>query len=114
MTDLQVQSMIDDAALLVNRCVTTLACDLQATIIKWVAAHLIASTSTSTSGGTGVVTGERLGDASINYAKPVLQSFGLSSTTYGLQAIGLDPNGCLTTIGLRKTLVEVLGANRFR
>lgn len=114
MSDAQVQAMIDDAALLVNRCITTLACDLQATIIKWVTAHLIASTSTATSGGTGVLTGESLGDASFSYAKPQLQSFGLASTTYGLQAIGLDPNGCLTTLGLRRTRVEVLGSERFR
>lgn len=109
MTDDQIQAIIDDASLMVHRCVLVLACDLQAAIIKWVTAHLIASLSTASSGGTGVVTGESLGDASISYAKPQLQSFGLASTTYGLQAIGLDPNGCLTTIGLRRTLVEVLG-----
>lgn len=109
--DTVIQSLIDAAGLMVNRCITSLSCDLQAEIIKWVTAHLISSMSTQTSGGSGIVTSESLGDASVSYAKPVLGTTGLTTTTYGMTAIALDPNGCLTTLGLRKTIVEVLGCN---
>ena len=106
--DAAVAALIDDATLLVEDCVSALSCSRQATIIKWVTAHLIASMSTSTAGQTGVLTSESLGDASRSYAKPTLGEQGLHGTTYGQQAIAYDPNGCLATLGARKTLFKVL------
>lgn len=111
LSDAQVQAMIDDAALLVSACVESLECARQTAIIKWVTAHLIANLSTATSGGAGVVTQESLGDASISYAKPPLLGEGLKSTTYGQQAIALDPNGCIASLGRNQAKVFLLGRN---
>lgn len=109
LSDGVVQAMIDAAGLLVNRCITTLSCDVQAEIIKWVTAHLISNISSQTTEGAGIITSESLGDASTSYAKPTLGTAGLSTTMYGLTAMAFDPNGCLGTLGARKTIVEVLG-----
>lgn len=111
LTDAQIQALIDDAALLVEGCIADLECSRQAAIIKWTTAHLISNLSSGTGGTTGVITGESLGDASVSYAKPSLVGEGLKSTTYGQQAIALDPNGCLATLGLRKAVVRLLGRN---
>jgi hypothetical protein len=108
LTDDQIESIIDDAVLMVENCVASLSESLQRAIVKWVSAHLIASLSVHTNGGAGNITSESLGDASTSYSLPTLKSDGLGTTTYGLQAIALDPNGCLAMIGQRRTLVKVL------
>src|SRR5690554_2459596 len=83
-----VAGIIDDAALLVERCISKLDGPRQTAIIKWVAAHLIAS------GPDLMLKSERLGNASDTYATATLGD-GLKGTTYGQQALALDPNGCL-------------------
>jgi len=90
-----VNAIIDDAALVVSGCIVNLDAARQTAIIKWVAAHMVASTS---SGGGGVLSSQKLGDASESYARGELGK-ALNSSYYGQQAIALDPNGCLRKIG---------------
>lgn len=108
LTDAAIESIIEDAELMVEDCIASMTCQRKTAIIKWVTAHLISSTSSGTSGGTGVITSDSLGDASRTYAKPTLGSTGLFGSTYGQQAMALDPNGCLASLGMRKTLFKVL------
>lgn len=106
-TDAQVQAAIDDAALIVEDCVEDLPADRQAAIIKYVAAHLLATNSSLTSGGAGAVTSSRLGDASESYATAPLGT-GLQGTEYGKRALMFDPNGCIAQIGRVPVVFEVL------
>jgi hypothetical protein len=100
-TDAQANAAIEDAALIAETCVTSLAGDRQKAIIKYLAAHLIAS-------GIGAQkTSERLGDASVSWARAQMGQ-GLLGTSYGQQAIALDPNGCLLKIGKVKAFMETL------
>jgi len=108
LTDPAIEAMIEDAELMVEACIASMTCQRKTAIIKWVTAHLISSMSSITSGGTGVITSDSLGDASRSYAKPTLDSTGLFGSTYGQQAMALDPNGCLAALGMRKTLFKVL------
>lgn len=94
-----VSGIIDDAALLVERCVVSLGADRQTAIIKWVAAHLIAS------GPERMLQSERLGQGSDTYATARLGE-GLKGTTYGQQALALDPNGCLARLGRARATLE--------
>lgn len=96
-----VSSIIDDAALMVEDCVKNLSAERQEAIVKWVSAHMIAS------GGEGTLTSMKLGDASESYARATLGD-GLSGTTYGQQALLLDPNGCLAKLGRAKATIEVV------
>lgn len=109
LTDEQVQSYIDDAAVLVTRCVTPLTAAEQAVIIKYVAAHLILSNGFGSSeAATNVaMTSMKLGDASETYSRATTGS-GLAGTAYGQQAIALDPNGCLAHLGQRQIIFKVL------
>lgn len=103
--DDQVQYYIDDAALLVEDCVSSLDEARQKAIVKWTAAHLIAS---SPAGATRVVTSQKLGDASETYATGQVTGAGLGGSAYGIQAMSLDPNGCLAGLGLRPIIFDVL------
>ena len=104
LSDPQVQSVIDDAALLAEGCPKIAGYDAarQAAIVKWLAAHLIASTAR-----TGVLTQKSLGDASESYAR-AQTGMNLSGTSYGQQALALDPSGCLARLGQRSAFVSVL------
>jgi hypothetical protein len=107
--DTGVQGFIDDAAALARRCVTPLDEDLQKTILKWLAAHLIQVAGKSTGEGFSnvAVTSMKLGDASETYARGQVGT-NIASTPYGQQAILLDPNGCLMRLGNRKPIFKVL------
>jgi hypothetical protein len=72
-------------------------------IVKWVAAHLIASRG----GAEGTLTQRTLGDASETYAKAVVGSF-LKGSPYGQQALALDTNGCLVNLGKQRATFKVL------
>jgi uncharacterized protein DUF4054 len=104
LTDDQVSSVIADAALLAEGCpaVAGYDPDRQSAIIKWLAAHLIASTARS-----GVLTQKSLGDASESYARPAT-GLNLAGTSYGQQAIALDPSGCLARLGQQRAFFKVL------
>ena len=108
LTDDQLSVITDDAALMADACIAALSCELQTAILRWMTAHLIATMSSATTGGAGVMTSMSLGDASETYAKGQLGTSGLTTTTYGQSAIALDPNGCLASLGMRKTLWKVL------
>ncbi len=98
--DTLVQSIIDDAALMVGSCVANFDADRQAAIIKWVTAHLL----TVTPDGK-FTTSEKLGDASESYAVPKLGD-SLAGSPMGQQALLLDLNGCLARIGRAKASIE--------
>lgn len=103
--DEQVQARIDDAALIVDGCpaIVVMSDAQQKAIVKWVAAHLIAS---STAEGAQVLS-KKLGDASETYSRASL-GIGLAGTYYGQQALLLDPTGCLARRGRQRAFVKVL------
>lgn len=98
-----VDALIADAALVAGDCITPYAADRQTAIIKWLAAHMIASTDAN--GGT--LTQDKLGDASQSYARATLGE-NLRGTIYGQQALALDTNGCLVTRGKGRASVEII------
>lgn len=103
-----VDSIIADAALMVERCISPLNEARQTAIIKWVSCHLIASTNGADGSRGGAITSFKLGDASETYARAVLSGEGLKATFYGQQALALDPNGCLARLGRPPASVEAI------
>lgn len=95
-----VSAIIDDAAMIAEKCIASYDATRQAAIVKWLAAHLIAST-----GGEGVAVSESLGDASTSWQRAPLGD-ALKGTTYGQQALLLDTNGCLAKQGRARATVE--------
>ncbi|MGE0602227.1 MAG: DUF4054 domain-containing protein [Xanthobacteraceae bacterium] len=102
LSDEVVGALIDDAALLAENCIASLDGDRQKAILKWLTAHLIASTNSNAS-----KTSSKLGDAQDTFARAQLGE-GLKGTIYGQQALALDPNGCLIGIGKVKAFMENL------
>lgn len=102
-SDSVVSSIIDDAALMVEDCVSSLTAERQEAIIKYVAAHVIALSDAK---GSGAVSSEKLGDAQKSYAAAHLGQH-IHSTSYGQQAVMLDPNGCIAQIGKRPAKVRL-------
>lgn len=99
-----VTALIADAALIAEDCVGGYTPERQTAIIKWLAAHLVASTS---AGGESVLTSDKLGDASQTYARATTGD-SLSGTMYGQQALALDANGCLARKGRARASIETL------
>ena len=97
-----VSAVIDDAALIAEACIAGYDSDRQTAIVKWIAAHLLASTGTE-----GVLTSDKLGDAQQSFARATLGD-ALKGTTYGQQALLLDTNGCLAKQGRAKAVVQVV------
>jgi len=98
-----VESIIDDAALLAdNMCTQAYDAARQKAIVKWLAAHMIASTNNG-----GVLASESLGSASDSYHRASLGE-GLKGTVYGQQVLLLDNNGCLSRIGKPRASIEVI------
>lgn len=98
-----VTSLIADAALVAGECLTGYSDDRQTAIIKWLAAHMVASTDA----GGATLTSEKLGDASQTFARATMGE-GLKGTIYGQQALALDINGCLAGRGKGRASVEVI------
>lgn len=103
--DAAVQSLIDDAAALIDgqcSCIASLPSATQQSIVKWVAAYLI---STVKQQGGGTLTSDRLGDAARTYSTT---GFGkqLASSAYGQNALLLDPTGCLARLGKARATIE--------
>ena len=104
-TDLEsavVGSIIDDAALLAEKCLENLDADRQAAALRWLTAHLIASTSDE---GSKSVSSSRLGDASDSYSSASTGD-GISGTSYGQQAIAIAP--CLARLGRARASIKVI------
>lgn len=95
-----VTAIIDDAALMADSCLSPLSDAVQEAALKWLSAHLVSS-----SGGEGQVSSEKLGDASVTYARGTLGD-GVSGTMYGQQAIALAP--CLAYLGRAKATIGVI------
>ena len=106
LTDSQIDAIVSDAEVLLEGCsaFASYSGAKQTAILKWVSAHLIASTN---SPGSGSLTQKALGDANESYARPVLGP-GMMGTTYGQQAIALDTSGCLANIGRVRSFMKVL------
>lgn len=104
-SDSAVSALIDDAALIAAGCpvVDTYSTDLQTAIVKYLAAHLIASRSD----GPGVLVSKKIGDASESYGRATM-GMQLQSTTYGQQAIALDPTGCLKRLGNVRVIFKAM------
>jgi len=105
--DTAVQGAIDDAALIVEPCATAWSDARAKSIIKWIAAHLLSSMSSSGPGGAKPVSSRSLGDASESYGRATLGD-SLKGTTYGQQAITLDNECCLLKLGKRPAIFKVL------
>lgn len=95
-----VTAIIDDAALMAEECLKSLTGDRQEAALKWLSAHLIGSTNSG-----GVLTSEKLGDASESYSRATVGD-GISGTVYGQQAIALAP--CLARLGRARASIEVI------
>jgi hypothetical protein len=103
LTDPQIEAIIADAALLVEDCASGWSDARYTSIVKWVAAHMIASRG----GSEGMLTQRTLGDASETYAKATAGEM-LKGSSYGQQALMLDTNGCLINLGKRRASFKVL------
>lgn len=106
-SDVAVQAFIDDAALLVEKCVVGFSDARTSAVVRWVAAHLIASAGLDDGASSGAMTSRKLGDASETYSRGALGQ-GLSGTSYGLAAIALDGRGCLINLHKQAAKFEVL------
>jgi hypothetical protein len=113
LTDAQVQSFIDDAALMAEDCVSAQSAARQVGVIKWLAAHLISTAGVATGAASGVIQSQSLGDASESYAVAATADM-LKGTAFGQQAMLMDPTGCLANLGKRKSTFQIIGQNRSR
>jgi len=108
LTDVQIQEIMEDAYAMTARCIDSLPEATKSAIVKYVTAHIISGLpSASSMTGSGAVSSESLGDASISFATRTLGS-DLRGTTFGETAIALDPNGCLNRLGKGKATIDVL------
>lgn len=107
--DTSVQVFIDDAAMIADQCpkVATYPIAQQKAIVRWLTAHLLANAN---KGAAGQLTSKSLGDASESYASGSA-GVDLASTSYGKQAIALDPSGCLERVGKKRAFAFALGTN---
>lgn len=97
-----VSAIIDDAALIAEDCLSSLTGDRQKAALKWLSAHLVASTSDT---GAAPMTSKKLGDASKGWTRAQVGD-GVSGTTYGQQAIAIAP--CLGRLGRPRASVGVV------
>lgn len=101
-TDAQIEAIISDAALIAETCISPLPSARQTAILRWLTAHLIASSSDT---GAGALASDKLGDAAKSWHTGALGKE-LKSTKYGLAALQLDPNGCLARIGKPPSTIQ--------
>lgn len=100
MPEAVVSAIIDDAALIAADCLSSVSDALETAALKWLSAHLIASTNDG-----GVIQSEKLGDASDTYSRAATGD-GIMGTTYGQQAVALVP--CLGRLGRPTAKVTVV------
>lgn len=99
-----VSSLIEDAALIAEDCIASYSESRQTSIVRWLAAHLVASTA---AGGSSTLTSDKLGDAAQTFARATVGE-GFSGTIYGQQALALDTNGCLNRKGKARASVQII------
>ena len=97
-----VDTLIEDAVLMAGNCLKHYGEDRQTAIIKWLAAHLVASTDDGAE-----LASESVDGASHSFSRPA-PGEGLRGTSFGRQALALDYRGCLDGIGKRRPTVEVI------
>lgn len=102
LTDAQINGVIADASLIAEKCLAGYSDDRQTAILKWLTAHLLASTDSG-----GVRTSEKLGDAQESFARATMGD-SLKGTTYGQQVMLLDTTGCLSRLGRARSTIEVI------
>lgn len=102
--DEAIEAMISDASAMARRCLTRLDPDVQTTVVKWLAAHLIAS---RTDLADSALVSSKLGDAQETYMRAQLGQ-NILGTPYGQQAAMLDPFGCIAGLGKRRPIIEVI------
>ena len=95
-----VSALILDAVIIGGECIEGLDPDAQVAALKWLTAHLIASTN---DGAT--TTSRKLGDAQESYARAQTGN-GLMGTAYGQQAIAIAP--CLARKGRARAQIKVV------
>ena len=95
-----VDSIIGDAAIIGYACLSPLSADVQQAALKWLTAHLIASTDSGAS-----IKSESMGDASETYVRAQVKD-GIAGTIYGQQAIAIAP--CLAQLGRAKARITVV------
>lgn len=100
--DATITALIDDAALIGESCLSSLSSDRQKSAIKWLTAHMLASTN-DTSGKQ--LESESLGDASKSFQKSTMGE-GLKGTAYGQQAIAIAP--CLLRASQNTASIQVV------
>ena len=76
-------------------------------IERWVSAHFVASRDQQ-------ISSEKIGDAEVRYATPYqgVDFVGLKSTTYGRQAMVLDPTGNLSNLNKLPVSFGAMGPTR--
>lgn len=107
LTDTQIDSVILEAEAFAAACpaIESASAIIQASILKWITAHMISVIT----GAGGVVTAEALGDASKSYAAPMqTRGNGLNATRFGQMALMLETTGCLARLGQPGVKFEVL------
>ena len=108
LSDAQVAEIMEDAYAMTARCIDSLPDATKKAIVKYVTAHIISGIpGASSMTGSGAVTSESLGDASISFASRTMGS-DLRGSTFGEAALALDPFGCLNRIGKGTATVDVL------
>lgn len=115
LTDAQIEEIMQDAYAMTARCIDSLPDATKKAIVKYVTAHIISGIPGASSfTGSGAVSSESLGDASISFATRTMGT-NLNGSTFGEMAIMLDPNGCLNRLGKGKATIDVLrSASRHR
>lgn len=106
LSDEAIQQFIDDAVLMVEPCtvIATFSEAKQKAIIRYIAAHMIA---TSGDGTEGRMTSQKIGDASETYEAGTLGQ-GLKASSFGQKAIEMDTSGCLASLGKQRIQFKVL------
>lgn len=107
LADAAVDAFIADAVLVAEGCpaVAGYSEAKQKAIIKYLTAHLIACTPHGI--GMTNVTQKSLGDASESFGSAPVGT-DLRSTSFGNQAIMLDPSGCLERVGKQRAFMEIV------
>lgn len=91
----ELEDAISDAGLMLNACAKLYDDERQAALVKYLAAHLLASSQV---GAAGSLASESVDGTSYSRATATLGQ-NLKGTTFGQQALLLDPNGCLQSLG---------------
>lgn len=113
LTDQEIEALIAASSALVRTklAASSMPGDSQIEILRWTAAHFVAIkgsiANSGSEGTTGIITSEKLGEATVSYAdsgssaKSAYRSdyTNLKGTMWGQTAISFDPTGILGSLG---------------